>query len=54
MQVIMIARLHAMYQRSRIVLIFLVIVFLAINIAGGVIASITLRHTVGVKPHLLT
>ncbi|KAG2140773.1 hypothetical protein BD769DRAFT_118691 [Suillus cothurnatus] len=45
--VIMIARLHAMYQRSRIMLIFLVIVFLAVNIACGVIVSITLRNTVG-------
>ncbi|KAG1778975.1 hypothetical protein EV702DRAFT_113438 [Suillus placidus] len=44
--VIMIARLHAMYQRSRIILIFLVIIFLAINIACGVIAAITLKHTV--------
>jgi hypothetical protein len=50
----MIARLHAMYQRSRIMLIFLVIVFLAVNIACGVIVSITLRNTVGGKLHLLT
>ncbi|KAG1774469.1 hypothetical protein EV702DRAFT_1047637 [Suillus placidus] len=45
--VIMIARLHAMYQSSRIILIFLVIIFLAVNIACGVIATITLKHTVG-------
>ncbi|KAG2048454.1 hypothetical protein BDR06DRAFT_778076 [Suillus hirtellus] len=38
--VIMISRLHAMYQRSRKVLIFLVIVFLAIRIANAVIAAI--------------
>jgi hypothetical protein len=54
MQVIMISRLHAMYQRSRIMLIFLVIVFLAVNIACGVIASIALRNTVGGKLYLLT
>ncbi|KAG1774447.1 hypothetical protein EV702DRAFT_1269913 [Suillus placidus] len=41
--VIMIARLHAMYQRSRIMLIFLVIIFLAVNIACGVIAAIGLK-----------
>ncbi|KAG2335677.1 hypothetical protein BDR05DRAFT_971517 [Suillus weaverae] len=43
----MIARLHAMYQRSRIMLIFLVIIFLAVNIASGVIAAIGLKDTVG-------
>ncbi|KAG2109688.1 uncharacterized protein F5147DRAFT_797992 [Suillus discolor] len=41
--VIMIARLHAMYQGSRRMLIFLVIVFLAVNIACGVIAIIALN-----------
>ncbi|KAG1775498.1 hypothetical protein EV702DRAFT_432221 [Suillus placidus] len=46
MQVIMIARLHAMYQRSRIMLIFLVIIFLAVNIACGVIATIILKYSV--------
>ncbi|OAX32958.1 hypothetical protein K503DRAFT_860059, partial [Rhizopogon vinicolor AM-OR11-026] len=35
--VIMITRLHAMYQRSRKMLIFLVVIFLAITIASGVI-----------------
>ncbi|KAG1774432.1 hypothetical protein EV702DRAFT_523485 [Suillus placidus] len=45
--VIMIARLHAMYQRSRIMLIFLVIIFLAVNIACGVITAIGLKDTVG-------
>ncbi|KAG2337442.1 hypothetical protein BDR05DRAFT_970205 [Suillus weaverae] len=44
--VTMIARLHAMYQRSRNMLIFLVIIFLAVNIACGVIAAIGLKHTV--------
>ncbi|KAG2109698.1 uncharacterized protein F5147DRAFT_798001, partial [Suillus discolor] len=43
--VIMIARLHAMYQRSRKMLIFLVIVFLAVNIACGVIAIIGLKYS---------
>ncbi|KAG2101131.1 hypothetical protein BD769DRAFT_1697337 [Suillus cothurnatus] len=45
--VIMIARLHAMYQRSRIMLIFLVVIFLAVNIACGVIVAITLENIVG-------
>ncbi|KAG1774506.1 hypothetical protein EV702DRAFT_527723 [Suillus placidus] len=44
--VIMIARLHAMYQSSRMMLIFLVIIFLAVNIACGVIAAIALKDTV--------
>ncbi|KAG1810010.1 uncharacterized protein HD556DRAFT_1452872 [Suillus plorans] len=42
--VIMIARLHAMYQRSRRMLIFLVIIFLAVNITCGVITIIGLKH----------
>ncbi|KAG2109713.1 uncharacterized protein F5147DRAFT_652300 [Suillus discolor] len=42
--VIMIARLHAMYQRSRRMLIFLVIVFLAVNIACAVITIIGLKY----------
>ncbi|KAG1779425.1 hypothetical protein EV702DRAFT_100193 [Suillus placidus] len=45
--VIMIARLHAMYQRSRNMFIFLVIIFLAVNIACGVIAAIGLQYLVG-------
>ncbi|KAG2033295.1 hypothetical protein BDR03DRAFT_967902 [Suillus americanus] len=45
--VIMIARLHAMYQRSRTMHIFLVIIFLAVNIACGVIMAIVLNHSVG-------
>ncbi|KAG2109681.1 uncharacterized protein F5147DRAFT_148933 [Suillus discolor] len=44
--VIMIARLHAMYQGSRRMLIFLVIVFLAVNIACVVIATIGLKYSV--------
>ncbi|KAG1774452.1 hypothetical protein EV702DRAFT_524372 [Suillus placidus] len=45
--VIMIARLHAMYQSSRIMLIFLVIIFLTVNITCGVITAIVLKDTVG-------
>ncbi|KAG1810008.1 uncharacterized protein HD556DRAFT_20695 [Suillus plorans] len=44
--VIMIARLHAMYQGSRRMLIFLVIIFLAVNIACTVIAIIVLKYDV--------
>ncbi|KAG1778957.1 hypothetical protein EV702DRAFT_1277406 [Suillus placidus] len=44
--VIMIARLHAMYQGSRNMLIFLVIIFLAVNIACGVIMAIGLKDIV--------
>ncbi|KAG1809356.1 uncharacterized protein BJ212DRAFT_1484476 [Suillus subaureus] len=43
--VIMIARLHAMYQRSRMMLTFLVIIFLAVNIACGVIAAVALKDS---------
>ncbi|KAG1729362.1 hypothetical protein EDD22DRAFT_409083 [Suillus occidentalis] len=45
--VIMIARLYAMYQGSRTMLIFLVIIFLAVNIACVVIAAIGLKYIVG-------
>ncbi|KAG1839461.1 hypothetical protein DFJ58DRAFT_845704 [Suillus subalutaceus] len=45
--VIMIARLHAMYQRSRKVLIFLVVSFLAITIANAVMIAITTIHISG-------
>ncbi|KAG1767929.1 hypothetical protein EDD22DRAFT_270096 [Suillus occidentalis] len=41
--VIMIARLHAMYQGSRTMLLFLVIIFLAVNIACMVLAAIALK-----------
>ncbi|KAG1759339.1 hypothetical protein EDD22DRAFT_144870 [Suillus occidentalis] len=44
--VIMIARLHAMYQGSRIMLIFLVIVFLTVNIACVVLAAIGVKYVV--------
>ncbi|KIK32667.1 hypothetical protein CY34DRAFT_814142 [Suillus luteus UH-Slu-Lm8-n1] len=42
--VIMIARLHAMYQGSRTMLIFLVIIFLAVNIACVVLGAIALKY----------
>ncbi|KAG2095456.1 uncharacterized protein F5147DRAFT_400925 [Suillus discolor] len=45
--IVMIARLYAMYQGSKMMLIFLVIIFLAVNIACGVIAGIVLKHFVG-------
>ncbi|KAG2369000.1 hypothetical protein BDR07DRAFT_844618 [Suillus spraguei] len=44
--VIMIARLRAMYQGSRIMLIFLVVIFLAVNIACGALAAIVLKPMV--------
>ncbi|KAG1851834.1 hypothetical protein DFJ58DRAFT_746187 [Suillus subalutaceus] len=44
---IMIARLHAMYQRSRKVLIFLVATFLAIKIANAVTLAIITMQTSG-------
>ncbi|KAG1786232.1 uncharacterized protein HD556DRAFT_1449969 [Suillus plorans] len=45
--VIMIARLHAMYQGSTTMLIFLLIIFLALNIACVVITAIDLKYVVG-------
>ncbi|KAG1809776.1 uncharacterized protein HD556DRAFT_2981 [Suillus plorans] len=45
--VIMIARLHAMYQRSRKMLIFLVVFFLALTITSGVITVIQSSHLTG-------
>ncbi|KAG2035200.1 hypothetical protein BDR03DRAFT_535460 [Suillus americanus] len=45
--VIMISRLHAMYQRSRNVLIFLVVIFLAVNIANAVLAGIIMEDISG-------
>jgi hypothetical protein len=49
LQVIMIARLHAMYQGSRTMLIFLVITFLAVNIACVVLAAIGIKNVVARK-----
>ncbi|KAG2086722.1 hypothetical protein BD769DRAFT_1396791 [Suillus cothurnatus] len=45
--VIMIVRLHAMFQRSGIMLVFLVIMFLLVNIACRVIMMIILGNSVG-------
>ncbi|KAG1834296.1 hypothetical protein DFJ58DRAFT_847654 [Suillus subalutaceus] len=45
--VIMIARLHAMYQRSRKVLMFLVVIFLAIRIANAGMLAITMMQISG-------
>ncbi|KAG1775264.1 hypothetical protein EV702DRAFT_453665 [Suillus placidus] len=45
--VIMITRLHAMYQRSRKVLIYLVVIFVAIRIANAVIAATITMHVAG-------
>ncbi|KAG2340752.1 hypothetical protein BDR05DRAFT_503742 [Suillus weaverae] len=45
--VIIITRLYAMYQRSSNVLAFLVIIFLAVNIADGVLAGIVMGDISG-------
>ncbi|KAG1775185.1 hypothetical protein EV702DRAFT_1236040 [Suillus placidus] len=45
--VIVIARLNAMYQRSRKVLIILIAIFLAVYIAIGALAAIGERHSSG-------
>ncbi|KAG1890098.1 hypothetical protein F4604DRAFT_646785 [Suillus subluteus] len=42
--VIMIARLNVMYQQSRKVLVFLVVIFLAVRIANAVMAAISMMH----------
>ncbi|KAG2055314.1 hypothetical protein BDR06DRAFT_954074 [Suillus hirtellus] len=42
--VILIARLNAMYQRSRKMLVFLVVIFLAIRIANAVMAAMSMIH----------
>jgi hypothetical protein len=54
LQVIMIARLHAMYQGSRTMFLFLVIIFLAVNIACVVLAAILLKAVVAGKFYLLS
>ncbi|KIK45346.1 hypothetical protein CY34DRAFT_540850 [Suillus luteus UH-Slu-Lm8-n1] len=45
--VIIIARLYAMYQRSRKMLIFLIVVFLAIRITNAVIVAIMMTQVSG-------
>lgn len=49
MQVIIITRLHVMYQQSRKILIFLVAIFLVITGTCGVIAAIGSKYTMGRK-----
>lgn len=43
--VILIARLHAMYQQSRKVMIFLIVIFLAVDIFDGVVVAISVRNS---------
>ncbi|KAG2047088.1 hypothetical protein BDR06DRAFT_1014184 [Suillus hirtellus] len=45
--VIIIARLYAMYQESRKILIFLIVTFLAINTFDAVVVMTTTKHTSG-------
>ncbi|KAG2141191.1 uncharacterized protein EDB93DRAFT_1295080 [Suillus bovinus] len=45
--VIIITRLHAMYQRSRKILIFLIVTLLAVNIFDGVVSVMSTMHTSG-------
>jgi len=47
LQAIIITRLHAMYQGSRRILIFLIVTFLAINIYNGVGAIMITMYTSG-------
>ncbi|KAG1839143.1 hypothetical protein DFJ58DRAFT_845824 [Suillus subalutaceus] len=53
LSVIMITRLHAMYQRSRKVLIFRVVIFLAIGIANAVTLAIQMMQISGVPEELI-
>jgi hypothetical protein len=46
LQVIMIARLHAMFQGSRTMLIFLVIIFLSVNISCVVLTAIGVKYII--------
>ncbi|KAG2048440.1 hypothetical protein BDR06DRAFT_777456 [Suillus hirtellus] len=45
--VIMVTRLHVMYQRSRKILIFLIVIILVFNIFDGVVAVIAMVHALG-------
>jgi hypothetical protein len=40
----MIARLNAMYQQSRKMLVFLIVIFLAIRITNAVMAATSMMH----------
>ncbi|KAG1725174.1 uncharacterized protein EDB91DRAFT_1254909 [Suillus paluster] len=50
----MITRLHAMYQRSRKVLILLGVVFLVVNIASIAISAIITNHTISGEELILS
>lgn len=52
-QVIVMVRLYAMYQRSRKMFIFLVLIFLVLTITCGVIAAIKSHRLYGGKLQLL-
>jgi hypothetical protein len=54
MQVIIIARLHAMYQQSGNMLTFLIATFLAITIACGVITATLERNHLSYGTHSLS
>ncbi|KAG1799933.1 uncharacterized protein HD556DRAFT_77376 [Suillus plorans] len=47
LRIIVITRLHAMYQQSRKMLIFLVVIFLADTIFNVVVSVMSMRHTSG-------
>ncbi|OAX35218.1 hypothetical protein K503DRAFT_381025 [Rhizopogon vinicolor AM-OR11-026] len=54
MGVIMITRLHAMYRRSRKMLVFLSVLFLTIQIVSGVIIAIIQTRLVSVEEYVLS
>ncbi|KAG2051189.1 hypothetical protein BDR06DRAFT_1010557 [Suillus hirtellus] len=47
LRIIVITRLHAMYQQSRKMLIFLIVIFLADTIFNVVVSVMSMRHTLG-------
>lgn len=49
MLAIVTARLHAMYHGSRMMLTFLIVIFLAVMISWGVLVAIGLKQIVGGK-----
>ncbi|KAG2034966.1 hypothetical protein BDR03DRAFT_552912 [Suillus americanus] len=51
--VIMITRLHAMYQQSRNILVFLIVIFLAVNIFNTVATTIIMMHISGDSEELI-
>ncbi|KAG1798660.1 uncharacterized protein HD556DRAFT_198437 [Suillus plorans] len=50
---IIVTRLHAMYQRSKKILIFLIVTFLAISVFVGMVTIMTMIHTSG-EEHILS